>query len=520
MLLFREIGRLVLDPSVSDGQLRQTIYRHLPADKLLAAVEECDQLVRPLDDSYFDFLARRYSHIREFAPAFLHAFKFRSNRNSDPLLQAVELLQNLNHERRRAVPADAPLKFVPAKWLPYIVDGAGRIDRRYYELCVLWELRAALRAGDAWLEGSRRYANPESYLIPPVRWPDLRPEVCALTQTPEDGAAQLRERQAELEILLRRLDDELPHHPSLRIEKNSLVIGPLKAEDEQPSLAALEALVDARLPLVELPDLLMEVDGWTGFSRHLEHAGGAEPRTPDLLVHCHASILAQACNFGLTRMAQLADLSYRQLAWCTTWYLREETLQSAIASIVNHHYRHPLARLWGGGTLSSSDGQRFPVAVRSQTATAIPRYYGFGTGLTFYTWTSDQSSQMVASQSHPRSAIRPTCSTVSSTMKQSCRLPNTPPIRLVTPIWFSASSICWAYSSLHACAIWRIKPSIVSTRVFDISISVCSFEVRSSHDFSSLIGMICCVRRALSSWGGSPLLSSSPSYSRLGAKTC
>jgi TnpA family transposase len=84
-------------------------------------------------------------------------------------------------------------------------------------------------------------------------------------------------------------------------------------------------------------------------------------------------------------MAQLADLSYRQLAWCTNWYLREETLQPAIASIVNHNYRHPLARLWGGGTLSSSDGQRFPVAVRSQTATAIPRYYGFGTGLTFYT---------------------------------------------------------------------------------------------------------------------------------------
>jgi hypothetical protein len=114
-------------------------------------------------------------------------------------------------------------------------------------------------------------------------------------------------------------------------------------------------------PRESLSHLLMEVDGWTGFSRHLEHAGGAEPRTADLLVHCHASILAQACNFGLTRMAQLADLSYRQLAWCTTWYLREETLQPAITSIVNH-YRHPLARLWGGGTLSSSDGQRFPMA--------------------------------------------------------------------------------------------------------------------------------------------------------------
>ena len=92
-------------------------------------------------------------------------------------------------------------------------------------------------------------------------------------------------------------------------------------------------------------------------------------------------------------MAQLADLSYRQLAWCTTWYLREETLKPAIAGIVNRHYHHPLARLWGGGTLSSSDGQRFPMTVRSQTATAIPRYFGYGRGLTFYTWTSDQFSQ-------------------------------------------------------------------------------------------------------------------------------
>ena len=44
------------------------------------------------------------------------------------------------------------------------------------------------------------------------------------------------------------------------------------------------------------------------FSGHLEHADGAEPRAPELLVHCHASILAQACNFGLTRMAQLAEI--------------------------------------------------------------------------------------------------------------------------------------------------------------------------------------------------------------------
>ena len=43
----------------------------------------------------------------------------------------------------RAVPEDAPLKFIPATWHPYVIDRSGRIDRRYYELCALWELRAA-----------------------------------------------------------------------------------------------------------------------------------------------------------------------------------------------------------------------------------------------------------------------------------------------------------------------------------------------------------------------------------------
>jgi len=128
----------------------------------------------------------------------------------------------------------------------------------------------------------------------------------------------------------------------------------------------------------------MEVDRWVQFSRHFEHAGGSEPRTPDFLAHLYASLFAPACNFGLYEFAPIAELSYDRLAWCTNWYIREETQRSAITSIVNQHHRLPLSQLWGGGTLSSSDGQRFPVSVRSKRAAALPRYFGYGRGLTFY----------------------------------------------------------------------------------------------------------------------------------------
>ena len=82
---------------------------------------------------------------------------------------------------------------------PYVMDSQGRIDRGYFELCVLSGLRAALRAGDVWLKSSRRYSDPETYLIPKDRWSALRGEVCQQLQVPDEGTARLAQREAELE---------------------------------------------------------------------------------------------------------------------------------------------------------------------------------------------------------------------------------------------------------------------------------------------------------------------------------
>src|SRR6266581_8355764 len=44
-----------------------------------------------------------------------------------------------------------------------------------------------------------------------------------------------------------------------------------------------------------------------------------------------------------------------------------------------------------GGT--RPDGQRFPVRGKVRNARALPRYFGYGEGITFYTWSSDQFAQ-------------------------------------------------------------------------------------------------------------------------------
>jgi hypothetical protein len=59
------------------------------------------------------------------------------------------------------------MALVTDAWRPYLREQDGTISRRYYELCTLWSLRSALRAGNVWVAHSRRYTNPDTYLIPP-----------------------------------------------------------------------------------------------------------------------------------------------------------------------------------------------------------------------------------------------------------------------------------------------------------------------------------------------------------------
>jgi hypothetical protein len=132
-------------------------------------------------------MGNRYSYIRRFAPDFLEALDFKSNQTNDSLIEAIKILRHLNNTGKRKIPDEAPTDFIQKAWLPYIKDESGSIVRRYYEICTLWHLRLALRSGDLWVDNSRRYADPESYLIPKAEWDKMRPEACRLLGLPENG---------------------------------------------------------------------------------------------------------------------------------------------------------------------------------------------------------------------------------------------------------------------------------------------------------------------------------------------
>ncbi len=305
--LFQEMARVVLDSKISDAELRPAIFQRIPEIALQSALDRTNRITRPLDDHYFDFLAGRYGYLRQFTPAFLEAFTFRSHLKEDPLLAALAFIRTMNTNGQRNLPEDAPLDFVPSKWKPYVGDNQNTNERRrYYELCALFELRAALRSGDVWLEHSRRYADPETYLIPRGRWPEVRSEVCKQIAISENSVRRLEERESELREMFPRVDALLAQSGKVRIESGELVVSPLEAEALPETAVELAALMDERLPRVDLSQLLVEVDGWTEFSRCLEPCGRrrttlAESPAPPLRLHSRARLQRWPRSHGPNR---------------------------------------------------------------------------------------------------------------------------------------------------------------------------------------------------------------------------
>ncbi len=184
--MLRTIAEVLLDPAIAPEAVRSEIFRRVPRERVSAAVEQAAALDTSQAEAFFGELAERYPYIRSFAPLVLRTLSFASARAGNEVLEALEVLAGMNAERRLNVPADAPLGVVPRKWKRVVLSPEG-VDRRVWEFSVLSEARAALRAGDLTVGGSRRFTPWDGNLYTPAAWEGRRSSWLAEAGLPASG---------------------------------------------------------------------------------------------------------------------------------------------------------------------------------------------------------------------------------------------------------------------------------------------------------------------------------------------
>lgn len=395
--LLDEVLVLALDNDIATDDLGTLIRDGIGRDRLLAAWQARPQRLHD-DHGHLDALVVELDGIRPIARPLLAEVEFRGGPGSEELLDAVEILAELYRTGQRHVPADAPVGFVPARWQSYLHAAMIAEDRfryrRIWELCVLFGLRDRLRSGDVYVESSRRFGDPTAQLMPVERWNAARDEYCTLISKPATGANAVEAIEAELVDAIAELDralSEAGEPGEVRVDDTGqLVVPRVPAEPVPSEVDEFRKAVGGLVPTLTLGSMLVELHSRTGIMNRFEHAGGVTARPAELVRNLIYVLVAEATNIGLTAMARACDATYDALAWTAEWYLTDDNLEAVNTALVNYHHRLPLSDAFGPGTLSSSDGQRFPVRSGSITARQLSRYFGHGQGVSTYTHVSDQ----------------------------------------------------------------------------------------------------------------------------------
>lgn len=397
---FTNIGQALIKAKEEKLDAFEVLESVIEWNSFVSSVVEAQELARPADYDYLDLLQKRFYTLRKYTPTLLRVLEFDSTKANEPLLQAVEIIRRMNESGKRKVPDESPVDFISKRWKKHLYGDDGTINRHYYEMAVLTELREHVRAGDVSIVGSRQYRDFEEYLFSEDTWNQTKENTrLSVSLSHED---YLTERTSNLNERLKWLSANFNKLDGVSLEKGKLSISRLE-KDAPEEAKKFSASLYQMLPRIKLTDLLMDVAYITGFHEQFTHASNNRKPDKEETIIIMAALLGMGMNIGLSKMAEATPgLTYKQLANVSQWRMYEDAMNKVQAVLVNFHHKLQLSSYWGDGTTSSSDGMRMQLGVSSLHADANP-HYGTGKGATIYRFTSDQFSSYYTKIIHTNS---------------------------------------------------------------------------------------------------------------------
>jgi TnpA family transposase len=350
-------------------------------------------------------------HYRRMVPALLRILTFRSNNAAHrPLIRALALLKQYAESDRAPVyfasTDDVPIEgVVKPVWRDVVIktDAAGtaRINRINYEIAVLQLLRERIRCKEIWVEGARKYGDPDRDV--PQDFSTHRAAYYAALQLPQDAKAFIAAQQAELHQALQTLHEGLATKQNKLVEIQTkddgwIALAPLEPQPEPPNLTRLKAELALRWPMPRLLDLVKETDLRVGFTEQFKSAASREQldraTIQKRLLLC---LYGLGTNTGLKRVsAQEHGESYKDLLYIRRRFLTTEQLRAAIREVVNAILRIRLPHIWGEGTTAcASDSKKFGAWDQNLMTEWHIRYRG--PGIMVY-WHVERKSTCIYSQ--------------------------------------------------------------------------------------------------------------------------
>lgn len=314
---------------------------------------------------------------------FLHALDVLARRKTE-IPSAYLLTDLIVHEIRRhsQIAQAAPLGFLESEEQEAVLDETGDIRVSLYKALLFAKIAEALKGGVLNLRHSYKYRSLDDYLIPKDDWQAHRHDYLQRA-----NLMAVADCEPTLNALATRLDAQYhqtnrhilaEENPHVHFRKDgSFHVGTPKAdpEDSEPLLSVLPTR-----RYVSLLEVLATVNRFTHFLDAFEpwRVQYARTKPPDRTFF--AGITGYGCFIGTRKMASISSgIAESELESTVNGYFTLDNVHGANDRIIEFMDQLSLPQVYrqpGEPLHTSSDGQKFEVAVDSLHASYSFKYFG------------------------------------------------------------------------------------------------------------------------------------------------
>ena len=403
------LGKIVIAVDEQpDGDIPQVIFPVVPRETIRELAQAYQAGSPSFTTRVHRTIRRSYArHYRRILPVILSALTFHgSSSSAQPLLLALAALTAASKAKPQfyaegEVPIDGVIR---PKWRDIVLEAGPestvRVNRINYETCALQTLREKLRTKEIWIEGAKRYCDPDQDL--PTDFDARREHYFDLLHQSQDAAQFIQSLRDDLRDALNAFDQGIPANKDVKLKSRSgntrLSLRPLGPQTDPAGLEELKAELARRWPMTSLLDVLKEVDLRTEFTPLFRAAGSRQTLPPEEVSRrLLLALFGIGTNIGLKAIAAGPHkISYKELLYTRQRFIHKTALEDATRRVADATYRIRNADIWGdAGTSCASDSTQL-ASWDQNLMTEWHQRYG-GRGVMIY-WHVDKQATCIHSQ--------------------------------------------------------------------------------------------------------------------------
>ena len=333
--------------------------------------------------NYYSLLEKRSLKLQNRAADIVRKTIFDENCGRPFLLEAILYYQ----KKSGNIDKNAPVSFLTVEQNTAVFSEETKFRVSLYKALLYIAVADAIKSGVLNIVHSEKYRSLDDYLIPKDDWNARREEYLQLAQLDEYSDCQVTLKLLDKAVDARYKETNnnftVGDNAFLTFRKNGTFHVSTPKLDEMDSLSLDGIFPDKKY--ISLLEALATVDHATGFLEEFEHWQIKHRyQKPEKKIFL-AGVMAYGCDIGHRKLAQISkEINENDLDNTLNWYFSLANIQAANDRILQFMDQMDLPNIYRNQDdilHTSSDGQKFGVAVDSLNANHSFKYLGKDKGV-------------------------------------------------------------------------------------------------------------------------------------------